>query len=358
MILVTEITYHIGIVGCGKMGNDLFEFFKGFDLHVTWVCKEEASVNDMQSTFCKNQTRALKYKLTDQEQYEFRLKNTTITTELNQLINCDLIIETITEDINLKRDLFRQLETIIPKDCIIASNTSSISPNRLFRKTLYPERCLGLHFFYPIKMKDFVEVNMADNTSEDTLETLKSFLRYINKYALVLRGEEHFLINRIFLKMQAGCCRLVTEKGISYREIDKQVKAGLFPVGVFEFLDHVGIDVMLQSVKNYMSYESDPLFYQPMIDMLEAKITNGQLGKKTAAGFYDYTGKKDLAENKVTKKNDALLRQIENWFLDGVYYALSTSVCTKNELNKVVQDYMMAEKKPFDLAEEIGYTPK
>jgi 3-hydroxybutyryl-CoA dehydrogenase len=356
--MTPKIKYRVGIIGCGKMGKDLLDFFRNFDFHLTLVCSTEASMNDIQSAFSKNQERALKYKLIDQEPYEFRLKNTMITTELNQLSNCDLIIEAVTEDVNLKKNLFRQLETIIPEDCIIASNTSSISPDRLFKKMLFHGRYIGLHFFYPVKMKHFVEINLAKNTSIYTLERVKDFLSHIGKYSLILRDSDHFLINRIFLKMQAGCCQLLNENKFHVSEIDDQVKRGLFPIGVFEFFDHVGIDVMLQSVKNYISYESDPLFYQTLIDTLEVKAVNGEIGKKTGSGFYNYTGKEKEPGSKTVEKNDALLKQIAHWYLDGVYEASTNSACTKDEITQVVKEYMMVEKNPFVLAKEIGYTPK
>jgi 3-hydroxyacyl-CoA dehydrogenase len=143
-----------------------------------------------------------------------------------------------------------------------------------------------------------------------------------------------------------------------YKEIDEHVKAGLFPVGIFEFFDHVGIDVMLQSVKNYMSYELDPIYYQPLIDALEAKVKVGDLGKKTKAGFYTYDSNVGKSESKSIEHKNTLLRQIINWYLDGVFHAFSSSFCTKNEIARVVQDYMMIEKNPFDLAEEVGYTTK
>ena len=96
-------------------------------------------------------------------------------------------------------------------DCVIASNTSSIPPDKLYAGIVNEENCLGLHFFFPVAMKDIVEVNVARNTSKKTVLFVTDFLKQIGKFNLVLSKKEHFIINRIFLKMQAGCCQLLQQ---------------------------------------------------------------------------------------------------------------------------------------------------
>ena len=351
-------TYRLGIVGCGKMGKDLFDFLNGFSFHLTLVCKSEESVEQMKKVFEKKQKRALKYQLIDQDVFDFRNKNTVITSDLNQLASSNLLIESITEDVQLKRDLYKRLEVIISKDCIIASNTSSIAPGQLFKKALHKDRCVGLHFFSPVAVKDLAEINVSKKTNEKTVLNVKEFLNEMGKFHLVLYGKDHFLINRIFLKMQAGCCQIIKEEKYQVHEIDELVTTGLFPIGIFEFFDHVGNDVMLESVKNYIKYENDPLFYQPMMDLLEAKVKEGKLGIKTASGFYEYPRKKIVPDIEPEKKMDHVLQKITHWYLDGVFNTVTNSICTNDEMEHIVKAYMMVEKNPFDLATEMGYAPK
>ncbi|PLW95670.1 MAG: hypothetical protein C0591_10745 [Marinilabiliales bacterium] len=358
MILKSTVTYRVGIIGCGKMGKDLFDFLNGFTFHLTIVCKSEESVEQMKLAFDKKLKRALKYQLIDQDIFNFRNQNTLITKDLNQLASCNLLIESITEDLHLKRELFKQIEIVVPKNCIIASNTSSISPNQLFKKALHKERCVGLHFFFPVAVKDLAEINVSEKTDEKTVLSVKEFLNEIGKFHLVLHGKDHFLINRIFLKMQAGCCQIIKEEKYQVHEIDELVTYELFPIGIFEFFDHVGNDVMLQSVKNYIKYENDPLLYQPMMDLLEAKVNEGRLGIKTASGFYEYPRKKIVPDIEPKKKMDHILQQITHWYLDGVYDTVRNSICTDDEMEHIVKAYMMVEKNPFVLAKEVGYTPK
>jgi 3-hydroxyacyl-CoA dehydrogenase len=115
---------------------------------------------------------------------------------------------------------------------------------------------------------------------------------------------------------------------------------------------------MLQSVKNYIKYENDPLFYQPMMDLFEAKVNDGKLGIKTFSGFYEYPRKKIVPDIEPEKKMDHVLQQITYWYLDGVFNTLTNSICTNDAMEHIVKAYMMVEKNPFDLAKEVGYTPK
>lgn len=340
------------------MGKDLFDFLNGFSFHLTIFCKSEESVEQIKKVFEKKQKRSLKYQLDDQDTFGFRNKNTVITSDLNQLSSCNLVIESITEDLHLKRDLYKRLEVIISKDCIIASNTSSIAPKQLFKKALHKDRCVGLHFFFPVAVKDLVEINISEKTDDRTVLSVREFLNEIGKFHLVLYGNDHFLINRIFLKMQAGCCQIIKEGKYQVHELDELVTSGLFPVGVFEFFDHVGNDVMLQSVKNYIHYENDPLFYQPMIDVLEAEVNEGKLGIKTASGFYKYPRKKTVSDAQIKENMDHVYQKMTHWYLDGVFDTVSNSICTNDEMEHIVKAYMMIEKNPFELAKEVGYTPK
>jgi len=355
MTKITPPEYNIGIIGCGKMGKDLFDFLCGFPFQITLVCKTDEATEQTKNIFGKKQKRALKYQLIDQDVFDFREQNTVITADLEQLKNCNLVLETISESIHKKKKLIQLLEPILSSDCILASNTSSILIDKLFTGIANKENCLGLHFFFPIAMKDIVEMNVTTNTSKKTVFFIRGFLKKLERTSIVLSTKEHFIINRIFLKMQAGCCQLLEEGKYSIQEIDELIKTNLFPVGVFEFFDHVGNDVMLQSVRNYVQYESNQAFYQPLIVLLEQKVREGKLGVKSNSGFYEYPLKKS---SQIRVVMPDVLQKITHWYLDGVFDAYEKNICSKEELEHIVEEYMMIEKSPFELAGEIGYTSK
>ncbi len=347
--------YNIGIIGCGKMGKDLFDFLCSFPFQIILICKTDEAVGQVENAFQKKQKRALKYQLIDQDAFDFRDQNTVITSDLKHLNNCNLVIETITENSDKKKKLFKLLEPILSSDCILTSSTSSIPPGELFTGLANEENCLGLHFFFPVRMKDIVEVNVAKSTSINTVSFVKNFLKRIGRTSIVLQTKDHFIINRIFLKMQAGCSQLLEEGKHTVQEIDSLIKENLFPIGVFEFFDIVGNDVMLQSVKNYMQYEMDRAFYQALIALLEQQVTAGKLGVKSKSGFYEYPL---LKSEQLFVEIPEVLQKITHWYLDGIFDTYEESICTKDELEHIVKEYMMIEKSPFELADEIGYNPK
>jgi len=350
--------YNIGIVGCGKMGRDLFEFLVGFPFELTLVCKDENNCLYIQNIFDKKQKRALKYGLINQDFFSFRDQNTLISASLNVLEECDLVIECISESMQQKKALYSELSKIVNQKCVLASNTSSISPDKLFNELPNKKNCLGLHFFNPVVMKKTVEINLAIKTSKSALTFAEKFLDRIEKKYLVLKGESLFIMNRIFLKLQAGCCRLLYDGDLGTNEIDELIKAHLFPVGVFEFFEHVGYEVMLESVKNYVIYEQVPDFYQPLIYYLERKIYEGDLGVRIKTGRHEPSAEEPVIHRVSSSDQANLLDKIYHWYIDGVFMAYHQKLGSKDEIATFVMDYLMVDKSPFELAEEIGYAPK
>ncbi len=352
---MTKPELNIGLIGCGRMGKDLFDWLTGFPFAVTWVCHTAERVEQLKKTFVKKQKRALKYNLTNEDDFKFRSEYTLVTSAYEDLAHCDLVIESITEDINLKRELYRALEHILPEKCVLASNTSSIPPDELFKGLSFEKNALGLHFFFPVAVKSFTEINVIGKTDPQTIDRVEEFLKHTGKYSLVLKEDNHFIINRMFLKMQAGCCRLLEHGEMDVAEIDTLIKKYLFPIGVFEFFDYVGNDVMLQSVTNYLAYEKDFDFYLPMKNVLAQKVANGRLGKKTKAGFYDYPLKNSVINKEIAPKREEILHRIIHWYLDGIFDVLNRNICSRKELERIVKEYMMTDKSPFDLAVEVGF---
>lgn len=342
--------YRIGIIGCGKMGSELFDFLSGFPFELTMICETEEQIAKLENSFSKKQQRALKYGVIDNDFFVFRQRNTMISVEYNKLDKADLVIETVTEDLDIKRKLFKELSSIVLPGCIVASNSSSIPPQNIFAGLNNEKNCLGLHFFSPVSIKSIVELNLCDNTSEDAIGYITRFLERIDKKYIKLTGNELFLINRIFLKLQAGCCHALLSEDIGTYEIDELIKSNLFPIGVFEFFEHVGLEVMLHSVKNYLNFEYDKTFYQPLVAYLNDRIYEGGLDLRVKKGGYNSAN--------TTYDRVEMVDKMYKWYLDGVFAALESGACSKEDLEFIVRDYMMTEKSPFELAKEIGYTYK
>lgn len=352
--------YNIGIIGCGKMGTNIFQFLNDFPFRLVLICKSEELAEQKWQTFKRKLDRSFKHGLIDQQDYNFRTSNTVISHSLAELKDCNLVIESISEDLKLKKVLFQKLDQIVSETCILASNSSSIQPSELISSRNRKHNTIGLHFFYPITFTDLVEVNTTNSTSVETVAFLISFLNEINKFHLIFSETSNFTINKMFLKLQAGCCYLHQHYNLSYANIDALVKEKLFPVGIFEFIDHVGVDTMLFAVKNYLNKIDDVQFYEPLIDELNNLNNQGKLGRKSGDGFYQYqdnlTDESSLVKNsQFPITTDEISNMLHQWYLEPLYQLVSNSVCTKAEIDHIVKEYLNADQSPFDLANQIGY---
>jgi len=352
--------YNIGIIGCGKMGTNIFQFLIDFPFRIVLICKSSELAERNWQTFKRKLDRALKYGLFDQQQYNFRISNTVISHSLTELNDCNLVIESISEDLELKKDLFQKLDQIVSQTSILASNSSSIQPSDLIPSSNRKHNTIGLHFFYPVSLTNLMEVNTTNFTSAETLTFLISFLNKLNKFHLIFSETSNFTINKMFLKLQAGCCYLHQYYNLSYANIDALVKETLFPVGIFEFFDHVGTDTMLFAVKNYLKNIDKTEFYQPLLVELESLNKQGKLGRKSGEGFYSYKDNYP-AENPQAQheqhsiSNDEIKNMLYKWYLDSIYQLKSENVCTNAEIEHIVKEYLNAFQSPFVLANQIGY---
>jgi len=350
----------IGIIGCGKMGNDIFNYLSGFPFQISVVCETIGQAEKFNSTWQKKQKRSKKYGLINDNTYEENLNRVSCSTHLQSLSDTDLIIESITENINLKSELFKILDEIVSRKAIITTNTSSIPIDTLIPTSHRADKFLGLHFFYPVSLKNLVEINKTHETSPEVINTIKGFLKNINRYYIEFEQPQHFLLNRLFLKLQAGAFNLHIEENISVKVMDDLVKEILFPIGIFEMMDQVGIDVIYTSALNYTHTIQDRSFYTPWLSGMKEILEKGNLGIKTGKGYYDYSIdhindgiKKNSASPTNLKKH--ISDNLYRYYLEPLFEAIKSGILTKEQIEHIVKEYMDCDKSPFALAEEIGY---
>jgi len=268
------------------MGTNLLYYLLDMDFCLTWICSGEADLEKLRKNFTKRLGRSLEAGIIDENRLQGILERIKISNKAEDVATCELIIEAITEDLEAKQQLFRVLDMIASPECIFTSNSSSIHPSALIPSDNRRAKFAGLHFFYPIALKDIVEVIVTPETSKATLEQITSFLDSIRRRFLLLEEKDSFILNRIFLDFQNEAFLLVKEKKASLQQIDRIVKDQFFPTGVFEFFDSVGLDVMLASVKNYVRNDPKEEWYDQLIIQLQELVSAGRLGTKTKGGFY------------------------------------------------------------------------
>lgn len=209
------------------------------------------------------------------------------TTSLSEAAQADLIVEAAPEKMELKRDIFSDLDEAAPEHTILASNTSSLSINALAGATNRQDRFLGLHFFNPAHIMKLVEVIVTDDTSQETLETADAFVAKLGKTAVHCKDTPAFIVNRVARPFYGEAYRLLGENAADVETIDRLVKSAGFRMGPFELIDLIGCDINFavnQSV--YDAYFQDPKYRPHPIQ--RRMVESGRLGRKTGRGFYNY----------------------------------------------------------------------
>ena len=346
--------YSIGVIGSGRMGTDIIDYLADVTIPLTWICISDEEKERAEKAFRKKIERRHRNGLISDELCKFRNDNSTVSSALSDCAGCDIIIEAIHENADAKISLFRELESQVREDTVIVSNSSSINPSRLVGNALRKERFAGLHFFFPVRYTDIVELIRTDHTDETTMRRLRQFLSLAGKSRLEMGDGDAFILNRIFLDCQAQACRFCDEGLFRPRDIDRIVKRGLFPAGIFEFFDSVGIDVACRSVLNYTGCLPDREFYLPLIRALQSLISGDRLGRKNGAGFYDYPEPPPATDSAPAGDEDTAEMLLSALYINSAFKALERGIWSRDELEYALTEYTRNAVGPFARADELG----
>lgn len=277
----------VGVIGCGFMGSGITQVCaqSGYQVVVSEVNDE--LLNKGLTTIDYYLTRSvLKGKISQQDKDSAlaRIKGTTNTKDFS---DCDLVIEVVLENIDLKKEVFVKVDKICPERTILASNTSCISIFELAKVTNRPEKVLGMHFLSPVPPSKLLEIVRSAATSDETLESGKKFGESLGKAVIVAKDVPPFIFNRLLMALEGTAIQML-EDGIATKEdIDKSMTLGLYhPIGPIALLDFNGIDVAYKVCQAMYEQTKDPQ-YAPS-PLIRKMVENGQLGRKTGKGFYDY----------------------------------------------------------------------
>jgi 3-hydroxybutyryl-CoA dehydrogenase len=221
----------------------------------------------------------------DEEAILGRLKG---TTNIEDFANCDVVIEAVVENMELKKKIFTDLDRICPAHAVLATNTSCLSVTEIAMATTSPDQVIGTHFFNPVPVMKLLEVVTTIVSSEETLNTVKGFGESLGKTVIVAKDTPAFIVNRLLAPFMLEAIRML-EAGLATREdIDNGMVLGLnHPMGPLTLADFVGLDTMFYITEAMYAETKDPKFAAPLI--LKRMVTAGHLGRKTGKGFYDYT---------------------------------------------------------------------
>jgi 3-hydroxybutyryl-CoA dehydrogenase len=279
----------LAVIGAGSMGAQIAQQAA---LHGVDVRLQDKSAEQLKKALDSNRghvmRRVEKGKLA-QADAELALSRVHTTTELAEAVaGIDFVIEAVFEDLQLKRSVFAELDRAAPPETVLASNSSTMGISKIADATSRPERCVNVHFFYPVLVMDLVEVVRGPQTSDDTVERAMAMVREMGRTAVLVNKEiDGFIVNRILHAATQEAYRLLDAGVASFQDIDTAVEKGLnWPMGPFRLGDFSGLDVTYNARLHMYKTTGDER-YRPS-PQLEAKVKAGKLGRKSGEGWYRY----------------------------------------------------------------------
>lgn len=270
------------IVGTGQMGKQLALFLAQKEIELIIKSRSVEGASGVRKNMEKTLTKLHGIQTTKRI-----LEKVKFTTDFGEIASYPLIFESVVEDYSIKMDVLREISSIVDGSAIIATNTSSLSIDKLSLSVNNPVRFLGVHFFNPVHKMKLVELVKGKLTSNDSIQTLKELVIELEKDPIIVQDTPGFIVNRLLLPLINESAVLV-EHGVAPQDIDKAVKLGLnHPMGPLELADLIGIDTCV-SILHTLDAELEKGRYTPA-NLLMNMIEKGETGRKVGKGFYDYS---------------------------------------------------------------------
>lgn len=301
----------VGIIGSGTMGSGIAQVAATAGCEVNLFDANQTALEKSKTSLEKILIRLIEKGRIDTSEKNRIQSNINYVDSIEELSNSDLIIEAIIENLEIKKKVFSELETLVSDDCIIASNTSSLSIASIAASLKNPKRCVGIHFFNPAPLMKLVEVIPAIQTSYETLEKSIDTISSWGKTVAIAKDTPGFIVNRVARPFYSEALRIYEEGIASFQDIDDSLKnLGGFRMGPFELMDFIGNDVNFTVTETvFKSFFFDPKYKPSFTQKRFAEA--GYLGRKSGIGFYEYDENNQIVRlNKNETKTDSALSHL------------------------------------------------
>ena len=345
----------ISVIGAGTMGSGIAQVAASNGCQVTIVDSSQPALENSKSKLKSILNRLVEKGKINEEQSKSILARIHWTTKMDEISNSNMIIEAIVENLEIKQNLFSEMESLVSDICILATNTSSLSVSKIASVCKLKSRIIGIHFFNPVPLMKLVEVIPTEETDKKLLSEVKSSLEGWGKSVVTAKDTPGFIVNRVARPFYSEALKIYEEGLADFTTIDWAMKEfGGFRMGPFELMDYIGNDVNYSATKAvYDGTNNDPR-YKPSPIQKEL-MDEGLLGRKSGKGYFDYS---ENAVNTEPNKNEKLGQQIFNRILAMLINAavdtLNGGIATRDDIDTAMTTGVNYPKGLLQWADDIG----
>ena len=345
----------ISVIGAGTMGSGIAQVAASNGCQVTIVDSSQPALENSKSKLKSILNRLVEKGKINEEQSKSILARIHWTTKMDEISNSNMVIEAIVENLEIKQNLFSEMESLVSDICILATNTSSLSVSKIASVCKLKSRIMGVHFFNPVPLMKLVEVIPTEETDKKLLSEVKSSLEGWGKSVVTAKDTPGFIVNRVARPFYSEALKIYEEGLADFATIDWAMKEfGGFRMGPFELMDYIGNDVNYSATKAvYDGTNHDPR-YKP--SPIQKKLMDeGLLGRKSGKGYFDYS---ENAVNPEPNKNEKLGQQIFNRILamliNAAVDALHLNIATRDDIDTAITTGVNYPKGLLQWADDVG----
>jgi 3-hydroxybutyryl-CoA dehydrogenase len=285
---VTVTITKVGVLGCGLMGSGIAQTAAAAGFTTVARDVTEPLLEKGRSGILKSLGKLVEKGKLDPKSRDAAVGKLSFTTDLGALQDCDIVIEAVTEDLELKNGLWRELDRVCPGTTIFASNTSSLTIAAMAAATTRPDRFVGLHFFNPVPLMPLVEVVRTVTTSQETFDRAFEFARRLGKEPVTAVDSPGFIVNLLLVPYLLDAARALEHGVASTSDLDRAMQLGAgHPMGPLTLLDYIGLDTVVRIAEIMFDAYREPRYAAP--PLLQRMVVAGWHGRKSGRGFYDYS---------------------------------------------------------------------
>ena len=345
--------YIIGVLGAGTMGSGIAQVAAQAGHQVYLVDINESAIENAKKNLTAVLKRLVEKEKISEEEFQRIYNNIVFSSDILSFKDCNLVIEAIIEKIEVKHKVFEQLESVVSKECILASNTSSLSIASIGSVLEKSDRIIGIHFFNPAPLMPLVEIIPSVQTSKLTTETVEKLIKNWKKTGCICKDTPGFIVNRVARPFYGEALRIYEEGIADFATIDwAMTQIGGFKMGPFTLMDYIGNDINYAVTESvFTAFYFDPRFKPSFTQKRHAEA--GFLGRKSGRGYYNYSEELPIP-NKDLKLGQEIFERIIVMLINEAYDALHLNVASREDIDLAMTNGVNYPKGLLNWADELG----